>query len=82
MYINVNKICKSYNILPSDETWTDSDHNSAVNFELRLSRLGIPENERKILVPCYIMIRKSPGTLYPTEIMERLYSLSINKPFL
>ena len=60
-----------------DLTWNDVDICRSKSFEMRFARLGVAEEERKMLVEVVVMKKKHSGLVYSNEIEKRLKELII-----
>ncbi len=60
-----------------DFTWNSIDITRAKTFELRLIRLGMNEEERKMIIPMIVMKKKHSGLVYSEEIEEKIKSVMI-----
>ena len=60
-----------------DYTWNSIDISRAKTFELRLIRLGMNEEERKMIIPMIVMKKKHSGLVYSEEIEEKIKSVMI-----
>lgn len=60
-----------------DYTWNNVDICRAKTYELRLIRLGINEEERKMIIPMIVMKKKHSGLVYSDEIEEKIKSVLI-----
>jgi hypothetical protein len=58
-----------------DYTWNDIDISRAKTYEMRLMRLGMKEEERKMLVEVIVMKKKHSGLIYSDEIEEKIKEL-------
>ena len=60
-----------------DYTWNKLDITRARTFELRLIRLGMNEEERKMIIPMIVMKKKHSGLVYSDEMEEKIKSILI-----
>jgi hypothetical protein len=59
-----------------DPTWSPVDWARAATLEARWIAAGVPEADRRRLLPCAIWAAKHPGTRYAPYIEERLAELA------
>lgn len=55
-----------------DPTWSAVDWARAATLEARWSAAGVPEEERRVLLPCAVWAAKHPGLRYAPHIEARL----------
>ena len=58
-----------------DMTWNTADWGRAQSLEIRFHRLGVNEEERRMLIPSAVWRAKYPGIRLAHDIMKRLDEL-------
>ena len=58
-----------------DMTWNAEDWGRAQSLEIRFHRLGVSENERRMLIPAAVWRVKYRGLQFQDDIMRRLDEL-------
>ncbi len=58
-----------------DMTWNRVDWGRARSLEIRFHRLGVKEEERRVLIPAAVWRSKYPGMRFADDIMKRLDEL-------
>jgi hypothetical protein len=58
-----------------DMTWNRGDWGRAQTLEIRFHRLGVKEEERRVLIPAAVWRTKYPGMRFADDIMKRLDEL-------
>jgi hypothetical protein len=58
-----------------DMTWNSADWGRAQSLEIRFHRLGVNEEERRMLIPSAVWRAKYPGIRLAHDIMKRLDEL-------
>ena len=71
-----NKIIPWFVKPENDPCWSLADWGRAATIEAKWTSIGVSEDERRRLVPCYVWMKKFPGTRFSEDIMVRLQTLS------